>query len=156
MIEIQFTKLHPDAIPPRQAHPLEDAGWDLFSLEDVTIPTFSASDDKLPLQWIRTGIAVALPPGYYGRIVGRSSSASKGLHVVEGVMDSGYRGEQMVRVVSLWKSQVAEGQSFTRRFVRRGESLAQLIVQEVRPVSFVEVDILPPSLRGTNGFGSTG
>lgn len=146
MIEVLFTKLDERAIPPTQAYP-GDAGWDLHALEDVHI------HPNRMLTWVRTGIAIAIPEGHYGRIVGRSSAASKGFHVVEGVMDSGYRGEQLMRVVSLWSPEL---NSPTPWDVAVGDSLAQLIVSPIPAVTMRWVEELPESVRGTNGFGSSG
>lgn len=142
MIEVQFKRLDERAIVPRNAYG-NDAGWDLFALEDTPI----VYDPDKPVTDIRTGIAIALPEGYFARIVHRSSSPRKrGIMIVEGVIDAGFRGELFAGAVGLveWPPGV-----------RAGESVAQLIVQEVRPVSFVEVDDLPQSLRGEKGFGSS-
>lgn len=155
MIDIYFKKLDPDARIPTQAHPDEDAGWDLFALEDTRINRTTGTYPELT--WIRTGIAIAIPTGYYARIVGRSSAASRGFHVVEGVIDSGYRGEQMVRVTPIWTP--SEGITWPW-VINAGTSFAQLIVQRVENVRWFDVaeygGELPGSLRGEKGYGSSG
>lgn len=145
MIEVKFKKLRPHAIKPSNAYG-NDAGWDLFACEEVFVPLSPPR-----LTWVPTGIAIALPDGYYGRIVGRSSAVSAGYHVVEGIIDAGYRGEQMGRVIPMWIETSAE-----YLVIKAGTSICQLIVQEVPPVVFTEVDDLPESLRGEKGYGSSG
>lgn len=152
MIDVQFTKVDERAIEPRNAYG-NDAGWDLFALEDTIVPCTPI------LTWVRTGIAVALPDGFYGRIVGRSSAVTKGYLVMEGTIDAGYRGEQMGRVFPLWIHKEENDAGVFRprnRLIKAGESICQLIVQEVKPVRFIEVATLPDSARGTNGYGSSG
>ena len=118
-----------------------DAGWDLYVDEDVIIAPNTVAD-------VPSGIAVAIPYGQYGRIVGRSSTHRKrGLSVVEGIIDAGYRGPLFAGV---WNPQPESIR------VERGERLAQLILCDVPAASFVEVGELPPSLRGRRGFGSSG
>jgi dUTP pyrophosphatase len=147
MIKVLFTVIDQSAILPTQAHPGEDAGWDLHALEDTHCPAGK-------LTWIRTGVAIAVPEGFYGRVVGRSSAASKGFHVVEGVIDSGYRGELLTRVCPLWLPQDLSRKGW--HHVKRGDSLAQLIVSPFAVAEMVEVEGLPESRRGVNGFGSSG
>lgn len=128
---------------PAYAHP-GDAALDLFSTEDVSLAPAQRTA-------IGTGIAVALPEGYAGFIHARSGRALKeGLAVVNapGLIDSGYRGEIKVIVINLSSDDKIE--------IRRGEKIAQLVVQAVIPVAVVAVDELPSSERGSGGFGSTG
>lgn len=149
-MNIDFVKLDERAISPRNAYG-NDAGWDLFALEDTIVPCIPRPT------WVRTGIAIALPDGYYGRIVGRSSAVAKGYLVLEGIIDAGYRGEQMGRVFPLWLyTQEEDGRHTPKnRQIDAGESICQLIVQKVEPVEWVEVDQLAPSKRGLNGYGSS-
>jgi dUTP pyrophosphatase len=98
-----------------------------------------------------TGIAIALPDGYAAFIHPRSGLAIReGLTVANapGTVDAGYRGEIKVALVNLDPHQSVS--------VRRGDRIAQLIVQQVERVAFHEVDRLPGSARGDGGFGSTG
>jgi dUTP pyrophosphatase len=140
-IEVQFVKLYPDAVEPSQAHPGEDVGWDLHVLDDVDIPPGEHAD-------VTSGIAMALPVGYFARIVGRSSTIRKrGLILVEGIIDAGFRGELY--------SGVFNPSPVVRR-VSKGERLAQVIVQPVLPVTWVQKPQLPTSMRNEAGFGSSG
>ena len=82
---IQVYKYHDNAILPTRAHDI-DAGLDLYALTYTTFEVYSQ-------HVVRTGIAINIPPGYVGIIKDRSSLAAKGLHVVGGVIDSGYSGE---------------------------------------------------------------
>ena len=100
---------------------------------------------------VGTGVAVALPPGYAGFVHPRSGLAARaGLSVVNtpGTVDSGYRGE--IRVCLINHDPRAELR------LRRGDRIAQLVVQRVERVRFVEVQALPGSARGAGGYGSTG
>lgn len=133
-----------DGLPlPAYAHP-GDAALDLFSTEDVSLAPGERSA-------IGTGIAIAVPEGYAGFVQARSGRALKhGLGVVNapGLIDAGYRGEIKVIVINLDPTDKIE--------IARGDKIAQLVIQAVTAVELVEVDDLPPSERGTGGFGSTG
>jgi dUTP pyrophosphatase len=132
--------LEPDAQEPTQAYE-GDAGWDLHVLEDTTILTGTGKD-------VRSGVRMALPPGYYARIIGRSSALRrKGVLVVEGVIDAGFRGELFSYCFNPGTETV---------HLHRGESVAQVIVTPVPGVSWMEVVYLPESKRGAMGFGSSG
>lgn len=137
---LQVKRLHPGARLPGRSYD-GDAGWDLFVQGHHTLLPGEVTD-------VSTGVAVAIPHGYYGRIVGRSSTHRKrGLSVVEGIIDAGYRGPLFAGV---WNP----GQTAVR--VGDGDRLAQLIVTQVPPGGLIEVQELPESQRGTNGFGSSG
>ena len=128
---------------PSYAHP-GDAGLDLLSTEDV---------DVAPSQrvLVPTGLAVALPDGYAAFIHPRSGLAIRdGLTVANapGTVDAGYRGEIKVALVNLDAERTV--------VVRRGDRIAQLVVQRVERVVFHEVERLPGSARAAGGFGSTG
>ena len=141
-MELAVKLLHPAAQLPRQAHP-GDAGADLFSVEEVTIPAGERRD-------VGTGLALAIPWGYAGFVQPRSGLAFKhGIMVVNspGLIDAGYRGE--VRV-SLYNS---GREPFV---VRVGERIAQLVVQRVEEAAFVAMAELPETIRGEGGFGSSG
>ena len=133
-----------DELPlPAYAHP-GDAALDLCSTVDVSL-------DAGERMAIGTGIAIAVPEGYAGFVQARSGRALKqGLGVVNapGLIDSGYRGEIKVIVINLDRMDKIE--------IVRGDKIAQLVIQAVTAVELVEVDELPPSERGTGGFGSTG
>ena len=126
--------LHPQAQLPRRAHP-GDAGADLFSVDEVTIPPGERRE-------VGTGIALAIPQGHAGFVQPRSGLAFKhGIMVVNspGLIDAGYRGE--VRV-SLFNS---GAEPF---LVSVGERIAQLVVQRVEEPAFLAVEELPGTSRG--------
>jgi dUTP diphosphatase len=131
------------AQPPGYALP-GDAGADLTLAEDVVLA---------PLQraLVGTGVAVAIPEGYAGFVHPRSGLAARhGLSLVNapGTIDAGYRGEIKVNLVNLDPE--------TPLTLRRGERVAQLVVQPVVRARFVPVEELPVSVRGEGGHGSTG
>lgn len=149
MIEVLFTKTDERASVPKNAFN-NDAGWDLPVIEKYELTEGHGTD-------MRTGIAVAIPDGYYGRIVARSSTIRKrGLMVLEGIIDAGFRGELFSYV---YKPVAFPGQpSYVqqRSVILPGESVAQLIVQRVEPVYWSFRKELPESERGEQGFGSSG
>jgi dUTP pyrophosphatase len=142
-LDVLITRLD-EAIPlPAYARP-GDAGADLFAAEDIDL---APGERAL----VRTGIAIALPDGYAGFVHPRSGLAAKhGVTLVNapGTIDAGYRGE--IKVILL-NTDPAGAVS-----LRRGDRIAQLVVQRVENVTFREVPALPDSARGDNGFGSTG
>ena len=128
---------------PSYAHP-DDAGADLVTAVDLEL----APGERAVLP---TGIAVALPEGYAAFVHPRSGLAARfGVSLVNapGTIDAGYRGEIKVIVVNLDPRQPV---SF-----RRGDRIAQLVVQRVERVAWVDTDQLPESARGAGGHGSTG
>lgn len=140
MLQVQYIKLNGLAREPRNAYG-NDAGWDLFVMGSTIIEPGSFVD-------VRSGVAAAIPEGYYGRIIGRSSTIrSRGLIVMEGIIDAGFRGELFAGVYN-------PGQ--TRVTVHHGDSLAQIIIQLVPEIQWIQIRELPPSDRGTQGFGSSG
>lgn len=143
MIELAVTRLRPDAVLPSRAHE-GDAGLDLTTCERVELRP--GEQAVAP-----TGLAIALPDGYAGFVQPRSGLAARhGVTIVNapGLIDSGYRGE--LRVVLLNTNR-------DRTFVAEpGDRIAQLVVLAVPAVELVEVEELPPSVRGAAGFGSTG
>ncbi|MDO5286067.1 MAG: dUTP diphosphatase [Actinomycetia bacterium] len=142
-VQLQVLRLDRGVPLPSYAHP-GDAGADLAISEDVVI---------LPGQrvLVGTGIAVVIPDGYVGLVHPRSGLAARhGLTIVNapGTIDSGYRGE--IRV-NLLNTDVGQPVS-----LRRGDLVAQLVIQPVARAEVVEVDELPPSQRGQSGHGSSG
>ena len=120
-----------------------DAGLDLYASEAVTIEPGARA-------LIPTGIALAIPEGYAGFVLPRSGLALRqGLTLLNtpGLIDAGYRGEVKVLLVNHDRAAAT---------IARGDRIAQLVIQRVEPVELVEVEELPPSDRGTGGFGSTG
>ena len=141
-MQVRFRKSDPAAILPAYAHP-GDAGLDLSSCELVEIaPGTSAM--------VRTGIAIALPPGTEGQVRPRSGLAAKYAVTVlntPGTVDEGYRGE--VRVIL-----INHGTEVFR--VEPGMRIAQLVVCPVLRVDTELVPSLEDTDRGAGGFGSTG
>jgi dUTP pyrophosphatase len=141
--DLPVRRLDPGLPLPAYAH-AGDAGADLRAADDVVLPPGGRAT-------VGTGIAVAVPDGYAAFVHPRSGLASRhGITVVNapGTVDAGYRGE--VRVVLL---NTDPAEPFT---VRRGDRIAQLVVQPVTRVRFVDVAELPATPRGEGGFGSTG
>jgi dUTP pyrophosphatase len=143
MVSVPIVRLDPDLPLPTYAHP-GDAGLDLRSRETVIIAP--AGGRAL----VPTGIAVAIPQGYAGFVLPRSGNALNhgiGLANAPGLIDSAYRGE--IKVVLLNTDPAA---SF---HVHRGDRIAQLVVQRVEEVGWIETDSLDGDDRG-GGFGHTG
>ena len=142
-VEILVRRLDPDLPLPAYAHP-GDAGADLATTADVTLPPGERAT-------IGTGIALALPDGYAAFVHPRSGLAHRlGVSIVNapGTVDAGFRGEIKVVLVNL---DLREPVTF-----RRGDRIAQLVVQRVERARFHEVERLPGSARGAGGHGSTG
>lgn len=142
-VEVPLVRLDPDLPPPAYAHP-GDAGADLVTTVDVTL---KPGERVL----VPTGIALALPDGYVGLVHPRSGLAARhGLSIVNapGTIDAGYRGEVKVCLINLDPTEAVE--------LRRGDRIAQLVIQRFERAAFVEVDSLPESVRGVGGYGSTG
>nr|WP_310526779.1 dUTP diphosphatase [Nocardioides sp.] len=128
---------------PAYAHP-GDAGADLRSTIDVTL---APGERAL----VPTGISVALPTGFVALIHPRSGLAAKhGLSIVNtpGTVDAGYRGEIKVLLVNHDRAAAVS--------LKRGDRIAQLVIQRFERARFIEVDALPESVRGAGGYGSTG
>ncbi|MBM9460566.1 dUTP diphosphatase [Nocardioides sp. zg-536] len=128
---------------PAYAHP-GDAGADLLTTVDVTL---APGERAL----VPTGVAIALPLGYVGLVHPRSGLAARhGLSIVNtpGTVDAGYRGEIKVLLINLDPAEPI--------VLKRGDRVAQLVVQRVERARFEPVDALPESVRGSGGYGSTG
>ncbi|MCW2881383.1 MAG: dUTP diphosphatase [Sphaerisporangium sp.] len=143
MIEVLIQRLDPELPLPAYAHP-GDAGADLHAAEDVEL---------LPGERavVGTGVAIALPDGYAAFVHPRSGlAATFGVTLVNapGTVDAGYRGEIRVTLLN------TDAKDAVR--LRRGDRIAQLVVQQVEKAAFYEVERLPGSARGAGGFGSTG
>ena len=142
-VEVLLLRLDPALPVPSYAHP-GDAGADLVTAVDVTLEPGERAT-------VPTGTAVALPDGYAAFVHPRSGLAARhGVTIVNapGTVDAGYRGEISV---TLLNTDVARPV-----VLRRGDRVAQLVIQKVERARFVEVTRLPGSLRGEGGFGSTG
>ncbi|MBZ5733743.1 dUTP diphosphatase [Nocardioides sp. TRM66260-LWL] len=142
-LDVALRRLDPDLPPPAYAHP-GDAGADLHAAVDVRLEPGERA-------LVPTGIALALPEGFVALVHPRSGLAARhGLSIVNtpGTVDAGYRGEIKVLLVNLDPREPVE--------LRRGDRIAQLVIQRVEQARFVEVDTLPDSVRGAGGYGSTG
>ena len=128
---------------PRYARP-GDAGCDLVSTEALTLGPGQRAV-------VPTGTSVALPDGYVGLVVPRSGLAARhGITLVNspGIIDAGYRGEIKVVILNTDTSE--------EFVIEAGDRIAQLVISPVSHARFHEVETLPGSDRGDNGFGSTG
>ncbi len=140
---LRVQRLHPDAIVPRRAHP-GDAGLDLHATEALTLEPGARAA-------VGTGIAVAIPEGQAGLVLPRSGSALRsGIALVNapGLIDAGYRGELRVLLLNTDRETAFE--------IAVGDRIAQLVLIRVELPGTVEVDVLPESVRGAGGFGSSG
>ena len=141
-MELKVKKLDNNAKLPEYAH-IDDAGMDIFSIEEKTI---KPKDSKL----IKTGISIELPKNTEAQIRPRSGLALK--HQITllnspGTIDAGYRGEIGVIMIN---------HSNTEFLVTKHMKIAQMVIKPVLNLTIVEVDTLNSSKRGIGGFGSTG
>lgn len=144
MLVVPVVRLDPALDLPAYARP-GDAGADLVAREDAVLEAGGGR------AFVGTGIAVAIPEGYAGFVHPRSGLARRhGVTCLNtpGLIDAGYRGEVRVLLVNTDPEEAYR--------VRRGDRIAQLVIQRVEHASFDVADGLPPSERGEGGFGSTG
>ena len=144
MLEVPVVRLDPDLPLPSYGR-AGDAGADLVARDDTVLA--AAGGRAL----VGTGIAVAIPEGYAGFVQPRSGLALRhGVTCLNtpGLIDHGYRDELRVLLVNTDPMQSYH--------VRRGDRIAQLVIQPVEHAAFAVTGELPPSDRGTGGFGSTG
>jgi len=151
MLKLKIKKLHPEAIIPTRTY-RTDAGIDLYSIEDVTIPSGHQRE-------VRTGVALEIPEGYHVQLHTRSSFGKKGLRCHLGIFDSGYRNEVTIWVVNT--QQYNENDKgglipLTSYEIKKGDKICQMILLPVPEVEIIEVDELSESERGTKGHGSSG
>jgi dUTP pyrophosphatase len=137
--------LDPAARLPVVAHPGEDLGYDVFSLESAALAPQSTIR-------VRTGIAVEARHPATGVPLGllvrdRSSMAARGIATTGGVIDAGYRGEIMILMTNLGHASID---------LKAGEKIAQMIPVPVLTGSVEEVESLEDSARAEKGFGSSG
>lgn len=137
-IEIKLLT-HSATLPTRANN--GDAGYDLYSVEQ----TYLRPGERA---MVKTGISVAIPLGYYGRVAPRSGLAVKhGIDVMAGVVDSTYRGEVCVVLINLGKDPID---------IPSGTRIAQLIIEACYSAEWQVVDKLSDTARGSGGFGSSG
>ena len=145
-MQVKVKKLRPDATLPKHGSTAA-AGYDLYAAPEGGQPVDIAPHGTA---MIGTGLAFAIPAGYFGGVFARSGLAVKnGLTLSNGVgvIDSDYRGEISVGLVNL------SDKPYT---VQNGERIAQLAVMPVALPDMLEVETLTDTERGTGGFGSTG
>lgn len=142
MVELGVKRLHADAKLPTKAHET-DSGYDLYAVESEEI--FGGCTKA-----VRTGISFSIPKGYEVQIRSKSGLALKKLLVVAnspGTIDEEYTGEIIVIV----KSNAA-----CLTVINRGDKIAQAVLAPVIQSKIVEIQELPETDRGANGFGSSG
>jgi len=142
-VKVLITRLDESIPLPSYAKP-GDAGADLTSRVDITLQPGERA-------LVPTGISIALPNDYVALVHPRSGLAIKhGVTMVNspGTVDAGFRGELQIILIN---HDPKEAITF-----KRGDRIAQLVIQEVERAEFIEVDSLPGSDRGSGGFGSTG
>ena len=136
---LKVKKLDPRAKLPRYALP-GDAGLDFFCYERVVIPPGER-------HIFHTGIALEIPQGHVGLAWDRSGNSNKrGLKVLSGVFDSGYRGEVLICLLNTTQEHIT---------LAAESAIAQMLIQEIEEVSVMEVKELSESHRGERRFGST-
>ena len=143
IVDVLISTTAPDVPIPTYSHP-GDAGADITTRIDVEIKP----GERVT---VPTGVKVALPDGYVALVHPRSGLAAKsGITIVNapGTVDAAYRGEISV---TLLNTDAAHSVS-----LRKGDRIAQLVIQQVERANFVTVENLPGSHRGEGGFGSTG
>jgi len=139
-VNLRVKRLHPDAKLPCYGRP-SDAGLDLHAFEDTVL----APNEQ---QVIKTGIAVAVPEGTVGLVWDRSGMAAKnGIKTMAGVIDCTYRGELVVVLINLRSTPYG---------IRKGDRVAQLLVQPIITIDVEETTELDETPRGTNKFSSSG
>jgi len=137
-MKVRIKRLHPDAVIPKYAK-AGDAGMDLTAVE---------AERAWDIMTYKTGLAVEIPEGHVGLLFPRSSvyKTSMALSNCVGVIDSGYRGEIMMKFRSTESSKAYEV----------GDRVGQLIIMPYPQVEFEEVENLSSTDRGLGGYGSTG
>lgn len=137
---LQVKRLNSDATLPTRGSP-GAVGYDLHCSNDFSL---NGRDTVC----VPTGVSIILPDGVYGRIAPRSGLAVKyGVHIMAGVIDPDYIGEIKVVMCSL-NGSIHE--------FKKGDRIAQLVLERCEVPPIVEVDYIPTTSRGDGGFGSTG
>jgi len=139
-MEIKFQKVHPDAKTPTYGYP-GDAGLDLYACEDMVIKPGERKG-------VPTGIKIEIPYGYTALVWDKGSvSVNKGLTTIAGVFDFGYRGEYDIFVLNIGTEDC---------LVKKGDKIAQILIQPVVLATLVEDILDDDTPRGTGRLGSTG
>lgn len=138
-MKIIFQKIKPEAQIPAYAHQ-GDAGMDLLTTEDKVL----APGERFRFE---LGVRAVIPAGYYVSFRDKSGLGAKGIHVLCGVVDSGYRGEWMVVLINL---------SAAEYEFKKGDKIAQALLIPIASPEIREGEVSEHTARGTGGFGSTG
>ncbi len=117
-----------------------DAGYDLFATKAAILWPFTPV--RIPLN-----IRMAIPPGVFGRVCGRSSLNARGICIMPGTVDPGYTGQVFAVAVNL---------ALVPRRIRAGDRVAQMVLIPFCAAALEEVDRLSPTARGEGALGSTG
>jgi dUTP pyrophosphatase len=136
---LRVKRISPQATLPTVAHPGEDIGYDLYSIEDVTLPAHGSAG-------VHTGIAIEFVPTAGGIVKTRSGLAKKRLLCNAGVIDAGYRGEIIVLIENLGDQPYS---------ISKGDKIAQLLEHPFLAGEVAESE-LSDAARGSKGFGSSG
>lgn len=159
-MQLKIKRLTDTAVLPVKAHET-DAGFDIYTDESIMIKSGQTVA-------VSTGLAMEIPAGYYGKLKCRSGYSLKSdLRVIEGTIDADYRGEvKVICEVKPYSFAVVNAEPANKRWgerlkvdsvcINQGDKIAQLIIQPVPAFEIEECDELSESMRGTNGFGSTG
>ena len=165
-MKINFKKLSDTAIAPNKSH-YNDSGFDLYADEDAIL---AYGETKV----IATNIALELPDGFMADVRPRSGLTSKtALRVQYGTVDAGYRGNIGIicdNVDNLYKVKTIDNKLHaiitgdqdailtynTAIEIKRGDKIAQLVIQKIPDIELIETDELNETVRGASGFGSTG
>ena len=140
MTSLFVKKLDESSVVPTRGSYLS-AGYDLSSVEDAVIPSLGRVA-------VPTGLAMKVPVGTYGRIAPRSGLAFKhGIDVLAGVVDADYSGQIVVILYN------TSGNEYE---IKKGDRIAQFIIEKIEMLDVEVVDELPKTERGEGGFGSTG
>jgi dUTP pyrophosphatase len=137
---LSFKRLDPNAILPARGSS-RAAGLDIYAIEALTIQ---------PAERVlaRTGLAVAIPEGYYGRLAPRSGLATqKGLDTLAGVIDADYRGEVLCLLYNAGDESIQ---------LPAQSKICQLILEKIITPTAIWADEISDTVRGGGGFGSTG
>lgn len=138
-VSLKIERLNPKAKLPQRAHQT-DAGLDLYSVENYSIPAYGQA-------LIKTGLKLAIPPNHVGLIWDKSGLASLGYTTMGGVIDSSYRGEIKIIFKNLSQDIVN---------IEIGQKVAQLLIQKIENLKIEETKIDDQTKRQSAGFGSTG
>ena len=146
MVKIKFKKLSENAIIPTKGR-AGDACFDLYAAEDVVVVEWQTS-------LVKTNIAMEIPEGYFGKIYTRSGMALRGWETTGGILDSNYRGDVGVLIRHIYTGWYVESRN--EHHIQKGDRIAQLAIHKVEDVEFEEVEELSNTIRGEQGYGSSG